>query len=152
MGAPPITIRPAESADLGAMCGLLKELFALEADFSFDPARQMRGLSLLLGRAGARLLAAEVEGRVVGMCSVQLLISTAEGGPAALVEDLVMEKQWRGRGIGRALLTAAAEWAGEHGAYRLQLLADQGNRPALDFYQRLGWKRTRLICLRHRGG
>jgi GNAT superfamily N-acetyltransferase len=93
---------------------------------------------------------AEAEGTVVGMGTAQLLISTAEGGLVALVEDIVVDTQWRGRGIGRMLVSALEQWASLHGATRLQLLADRTNFSALDFYDRIGWRPTRMICLRRR--
>lgn len=94
------------------------------------------------------VLVAEAEGRVVGMCTGQLLVSTAEGGLSLLVEDVVVEQQWRDRGVGRLLMTAVSDWARANKVSRLQLLADRNNMPALDFYQSLGWQTTELICLR----
>jgi GNAT superfamily N-acetyltransferase len=79
------------------------------------------------------------------------VVSTAEGGLSALVEDLVVDEPERGKGVGRALLTGIEGWAFSRGATRLQLLADRGNAPALAFYAREGWSSTRLVCLR-RGG
>jgi GNAT superfamily N-acetyltransferase len=97
------------------------------------------------------VLVAERADAVVGMVAAQLLVSTAEGGLAALVEDMVVAASERGRGAGRALLEAVEAWARARGATRLQLLADRGNVGALRFYARLGWARTELVCLR-RGG
>lgn len=146
--SPLTTIRPAGTDDLADMCALLERLFELEADFVFDRATQHQGLSRLASRKGARLLVAESGGRVIGMCSGQLVISTAQGGPSAWVEDVVVEPDRRGRGVGKKLIEAVTEWAREQGASRLQLLADRDNRPALDFYDHLGWQQTRLVCLR----
>ena len=140
-------VRPARPADIPALLALLELLFSLETDFSFDAARQRRGLELLLDRPDARVLAAEVDGRIAGMCSGQLTLSTAEGGPALLVEDVVVHEQYRGRGIGGALLKRIAAWGESRGASRLQLLADRDNGPALEFYRKRGWRTTRLICL-----
>jgi GNAT superfamily N-acetyltransferase len=142
------TIRPAGTDDLADMSALLEKLFQLEADFSFDRTRQLSGLDLLVSRPGARLLVAESGGRAIGMCSGQLVISTAQGGPSAWVEDVVVEPDRRGRGVGKKLIEAVTLWAREQGASRLQLLADRDNQSALDFYDRLGWQQTRLICLR----
>ena len=143
-------IRPARPADLEALVGLLRILFAIEADFDFDPARQRRGLAMLLAHEGAVVLVAETAGRVVGMCSGQLTISTAEGGFALLVEDMVVADAWHGRGLGRELLAALVQWAAEKKIGRLQLLADRNNTAALEFYGKLGWQPTELICLRRR--
>lgn len=148
MVEPPPSILPAQVRHIPSLLGLLETLFSLESDFAFDAAKAERGLRLLLERGDALVLAAEAEGRVVGLCTVQTLISTAEGGTVGLVEDVVVTEGWRGLGIGRRLLAEAERWAGERGLSRLQLLADLDNRPALDFYGRLGWAETRLGCRR----
>ena len=146
----PATIRTATPADLDQLTALLEMLCAIEKDFIFDPARQRCGLTMLLTNERAAVLVAEEAKQVVGMCTGQLTISTAEGGPALLVEDVVINQQHRGQGLGRKLLAALTEWAADQGAQRLQLLADRNNEAGLTFYQKLGWQRTELICLRKR--
>ena len=141
-------VRAARPTDVEQMVRLLDLLFAMEADFRPDPARQRQGLALLLDDGRARVLVAERADGVVGMCTGQLVVSTAEGGPALLVEDVVVDPDHRGRGVGRALLAALADWASSRGVRRLQLLADGTNGPALAFYDRLGWRATALVCRR----
>lgn len=143
-----LIIRPAADADLDHLVALLKVLFAIEEDFEFDEALQHRGLEMMLANPQGCVLVAEERGRVIGMCTGQLTISTAEGGVVALVEDVVVDPACQGRGTGRRLLEALGEWAAIRGATRLQLLADRDNQPALDFYAKLGWQGTKLICLR----
>lgn len=150
MTAPMVIIRPARPGDIASLTALLKALFTIEEDFVFDEMLQRRGLQMMLDNYRACILAAEADGQVIGMCSGQLTVSTAEGGPALLVEDVVVRKDWHGRGIGRRLMESLGAWAGEKGASRLQLLADRNNGPALDFYGKLGWQTTELICLRKR--
>ena len=147
-----IKIRNAQPADLDALTTLLKELFSIEADFAVDEQRQRRGLSLMLdGCLKHRCIkVAQLAGRVVAMVTAQMLVSTAEGGMVALIEDMVVDKRLRGCGIGRRLMKSAEAWARERGASRLQLLADRTNFPALDFYDKIGWRPTRLICLRRK--
>jgi GNAT superfamily N-acetyltransferase len=86
------------------------------------------------------------------MCTAQIVISTAEGGRAAWVEDVVVRRDLHGSGIGRRLLDAVSTWAKRHDISRLQLLADAENAAALNFYRRLDWQTTRMICLRQRPG
>jgi len=145
-----VKIRNACFSDLDAMVPLLRQLFSIEADFAADENRQRRGLSLMLDGCGKHrcIQVAEVDGQVVGMCTAQMLISTAEGGAVALVEDMVVDGHYRRLGIGRQLIAAMETWANKHGLVRLQLLADRTNFCALDFYDRMGWRPTRLICLR----
>lgn len=141
----PASIRPAVPGDIPDMVGLLGELFAIEADFEPAPARQAEGLRQLLQNPAARVWIAEREGRAIGMIALQILISTAQGGPVGLIEDVTVTQAWRGRGIGAALLAAADAWARDHGLSRLQLLADRANEPALAFYRRAGWHATQLV-------
>jgi GNAT superfamily N-acetyltransferase len=140
-------IRRAEVSDLDALTGLLKQLFAIEEDFDFDAVRQRRGLEIMLDHAGAILLVAEVENRVIGMCSGQSMVSTAEGAFSLLVEDVVVDEQWRGRGVGTDLLKALENWAREMKIVRFQLLADRSNVAGLKFYNKQFWKNTNLVCL-----
>jgi ribosomal protein S18 acetylase RimI-like enzyme len=141
------TIRPATQDDIPAMVALLAQLFAIEADFAIAPDVQARGLALLLARGDAAVLVAEHGGAVAGMCTVQLSVSTARGGLSAGVEDVVVDAARRGAGIGGGLMAAAEVWARARGAVRIALLADETNAPALDFYDHLGFSRTRLTWL-----
>jgi len=146
--APSLNIRAAAITDLEAMSELLVELFSIEADFRVDQVRQQMGLELMLSNSAARLQVAEAADEVIGMCSGQRVVSTAEGGPSVLVEDLVVRKDWRGKGVGKRLLEGICAWACDQGASRLQLLADQDNESALNFYRHLGWQKARMVCLR----
>lgn len=141
-------IRRGHAADLPDLLFLLKQLFAVEKDFSFQRKRQLQGLRLMLADTRSIVLVAEQENRVIGMCTGQLLISTAEGGPAVLVEDLVIFPDRQGKGVGRLLMRAMSSWAETNGATRMQLLSDRNNGSALKFYQKTGWQLTELICLR----
>lgn len=141
-------IRKATILDLEPLISLLQVLFSIEADFTFNEEKQRQGLELMLTAPDVRcIMVAELDGKIIGMCSAQLLITTAEGGMAALIEDMVVHKDYRMQGIGRSLLTIIEEWALEHGAKRFELLADRNNTPALEFYRKLHWQQTQLICL-----
>lgn len=147
-----VIIRNAALDDTDALVKLLAELFSLETDFSFDAAVQRRGIRTYLDGCGKHrcIRVAEAAGRVIGMACAQSVISTAEGGPAALVEDVVVHEPWRGKGVGRRLLHAIQTWCDQRGIRRLQLLADKKNTQALGFYNTQGWNVTDLICLRRR--
>lgn len=141
-------IRAAHQGDVGSLVHLLEYLFNLEEDFSFDEKLQARGVKLLIESPGAILLVAEKEKNIVGMVSGQRVISTAEGGPALLMEDLVVTADWQNQGIGSALLLALETWATTNNINRIQLLADRNNHHALSFYKNHDWLGTKLICLR----
>ncbi len=139
-------IRAATSADIPALLGLLETLFAIEADFHFDPAKSRRGLELMLQAPGLRtILVGEVEGEVAGMCSAQLIISTAMGAPAVWIEDVILLPAFRGRGLMPLLLAELERWAVGKGAARFQVLCDSANAPAMAFYPKVGFAQTQLV-------
>ncbi|MCG8023527.1 MAG: GNAT family N-acetyltransferase [Candidatus Thiodiazotropha endolucinida] len=143
-------IRDAVETDVDTMSLLLEQLFNIEQDFSVDRDKQRRGLQRLLECEQAKILVVEIEGRVIGMVTLQILISTAEGGPVGLLEDMAVDEAFRDQGIGEQLLKRMEEWSKTQGLPRLQLLADRNNTRALDFYLRQGWTATELIGLRRR--
>lgn len=141
-----MVISDAVLADVEALSGLLDALFSIEQDFQPNTARQVKGMTLLLQHPDRAVIkvAKDEAGKLMGMVSAQLVISTAEGAPSAWVEDMVVRDEYRGQGIGRALLDNLLEWAKSKGATRAQLLVDLDNEPALGYYQHLGWQATRL--------
>ncbi len=142
-----VVIRKALPEDIGQLTGLLNILFSIEADFSPDESKQRRGLELMLADPEQRCaLVAEYQGEIIGMCTAQLLISTAEGGKAALIEDVVVTERFRDNGIGQELMSAIEEWANNQDVKRLELLADRANTPALEFYRKNNWHQTQLVC------
>jgi ribosomal protein S18 acetylase RimI-like enzyme len=144
-----LNIRVAQKTDIPAMANLLNELFAIEMDFQIDLEKQQRGLTLLLESNHAVVFVVELENQIIGMCSLQILISTAQGSKVGLIEDLIITKNHQKQGIGNQLLETIKNWAMQQGLTRLQLLADKTNQNALDFYQKKDWKFTQLIALRY---
>lgn len=146
-----VTIRRAGVGDIRRLTELLEQLFTIEADFIAEPQKQRRGLELMLGDEANRcIMVAENNGTVVGMCTAQLVVSTAEGALSGWVEDLVIDAGFRGGGIGRSLLVAVQDWCYSKGATRVQLLADRENAPALAFYHKQSWQPTQLMAWRKR--
>jgi GNAT superfamily N-acetyltransferase len=142
-------VRAARVTDIEAMLSLLQALFSIEADFTFNSLKARAALTRLLQRGDrARVFVAEAAGKVVGMCSVQIMISTAEGGEVGMVEDVVVTPDLRGQGVGRRMLGYLEQWSRQRGLTRLQLLIDIDNSPAHGFYRRVGWAPTRLAALR----
>ncbi|MFA6196533.1 MAG: GNAT family N-acetyltransferase [Sulfurimonas sp.] len=139
-----ITIETAIEEDLSEMAELLGILFAIESDFSIDYEKQYSGLKQLFAYEGSDLLVAKHENRVVGMLTMQRLISSAEGNFVGQLEDLVVKDEYRKMGVGSRLINKMRAKAIEYGYKRIQLAADINNENALKFYTRRGLKRTHL--------
>ncbi len=139
-------IENAAAQDIPALVDLLALLFGIEQDFQPNLEKQKKGLALLISQPenGVIKVAKNQQGEILGMVSAQLVISTAQGSPSAWIEDMVIQESHRGEGLGKSLLNAVLLWAKSKGATRAQLLVDTENKPALGYYQHLGWETTQL--------
>ncbi len=142
-------ISSASAADIPALCGMLGLLFTQEAEFSPDREAQARGLGLILAtpELGTILVAREA-GAIIGMVSLLFTVSTALGSRVALLEDMVVAPDHRGKGIGSCLLEAAIDHAHNTGCGRITLLTDRVNARAQSFYRRHGFELSPMIPLR----
>ncbi|PKO84835.1 MAG: N-acetyltransferase [Betaproteobacteria bacterium HGW-Betaproteobacteria-11] len=141
----------AGAADVDAMADLLGELFTLESDFQPRRDKQRVALRWLLDHpAHGRLFVLRDAERVVGMASALITLSTAEGGLALIIEDVILATSHRGHGHGRRLIEHVLAWARAEGMSRVTLLADPANAPALAFYARLGFENSALVVRRFR--
>lgn len=59
-------------------------------------------------------------------------------GQCLYLEDLIVSEEYRGKGIGKALLLATADKAKEIGAVRLDWQVIDWNTPAVEFYEKMG--------------
>jgi ribosomal protein S18 acetylase RimI-like enzyme len=126
--------------DMPRLVELLGILFESEAEFSADAEKQRVALQAILSDPGKGKIYVARDGReVVAMCSLLYTISTAEGGRAALFEDLVVAPDQRKRGIGASLLKYVIEQARADGVLRLTLLTDMQNERAQAMYRRVGF-------------
>jgi GNAT superfamily N-acetyltransferase len=64
--------------------------------------------------------------------------STFLGRPGLYLEDLFVVPEWRGRGVGRALLTHLARIAVDRGCGRMEWSVLKWNETAIRFYRSLG--------------
>jgi GNAT superfamily N-acetyltransferase len=124
--------RVVELLALGAVPGTSEERKA-------EP-EQYRAALRDIDRSGSALLVAELDGEVVGVC--QLIVFRhiqSGGGRCAEIESVHVHPDWRGRGVGTALLRHAIERARALGCYRVQLTSNTVREDAHRFYGSLGF-------------
>lgn len=80
---------------------------------------------------------AEVDKRVVGMALVYFRFSTWKGR-ALYLEDLVVQEDMRGKGIGEALFNRVMQYGNEEGVQRVSWVVLDWNKEAIDFYKKRG--------------
>ena len=137
------TIRPASAQDAALILSFIREL----AEYEREPdAVQLNEADLLRdgfpedgGKSYYECLIAEEEGEPAGFALFFPVYSTWRGRSLHL-EDLFVRPQFRGKGIGKALLTRVAALAVERGCSRFFWHVLDWNEPALAFYRSLGAK------------
>ena len=144
-----LTIGPATRDDLERLADLLVLLFEQEADYTPDRDKQLRGLTAIFDSpALGQIFVARLAGEVVGTACLLFTISTACGGPACWLEDVIVAPERRGAGVGGALLRHAIEFAESRGYVRIALITDRVNANAQRLYERLGFHRSEMTIMR----
>jgi ribosomal protein S18 acetylase RimI-like enzyme len=82
------------------------------------------------------------------MVSLLYSISTALGGKVAILEDMIIHKDYRQKGLGKELLGEAIRFSKERNCLRLTLLTDFNNDAAINFYRHLGFRKSDMIPMR----
>lgn len=143
-------IRPAERRDCGPVFDLIRRLAQyerLEHQLTGCPQDLERAL---FDHGSAEALVAEEEGQIVGYALFFSTFSTFLARPGVWLEDLFVLPEWRGRGLGKALLTEVVRIARHRGAGRVEWSVLDWNEPAIRFYESLGarllpdWRFCRL--------
>jgi len=145
------TVRPVAPADVPRVWELLRGLAEYEKlteSVTGDPGM----LSEALFGSGDRLrgLVAERGGRLVGYALFYPVFASFRARWRLWLEDLYVEPEARGSGAGVALMAELARLTLEGGYVALDWEVIDWNRPALDFYERLGARRVATDWLRYR--
>lgn len=134
-----LTIRPATREDVPQLLELIRGLA------SYEKKRHKAVVTendLLRDGFGPhpkfRALLAEWEGKPAGYASFFYFYSTFAGRSALFLEDLFVPDELRGKGIGKTLLIAVCKLAIEEGCFALRWEVLDWNRPAIEFYEKLG--------------
>ncbi|WP_050434435.1 GNAT family N-acetyltransferase [Chondromyces crocatus] len=145
--SPPLTIRRAEQADLPEVV----RLFAIPDEGNLKREDAGPPLPACYGEALARiaddpnnmLLVAVDGGQVVGAFQLTIIQYVAYmGGRVAMIENVIVEPEVRGRGVGEAMMRWAIDEARRRGCFRVQLTTNKVRERAHRFYERLGFVKS----------
>lgn len=139
----PVRVRFATPEDLPRLWELLWGLATYERWTEYVTGTPEKLAELLFGtRPVAESLVAERAGRLVGYAIFFPTLSSFRTRTMLWLEDLFVEEGERGQGTGRALLSAIARLAIERGHARLDWHVLDWNEPSIEFYQRMGARRS----------
>lgn len=132
-------IRTATPQDVPQILALIHELADYEK-LSHEVVATVESLERTLfgPKSYGEVLLAEADGEVAGFCLFFHNYSTFLGKPGLYIEDIFVRPTHRGAGIGKALFAQAARIANERGCGRMEWWVLDWNKPAIDFYRKMG--------------
>ena len=137
--SPAIAIRPAVREDTGRILAFIRELAEYE-QLAHEAVADEAGLARQLfgDTPRAEVLIAEVDGEAAGFALFFHNFSTFVGKPGLYLEDLFVQPQYRGLGLGKRLMVRLAKIAQDRDCGRFEWSVLDWNTPAIDFYRSLG--------------
>jgi RimJ/RimL family protein N-acetyltransferase len=143
-----VEVRPAREQDVDAVVDLLVAVAAdgrwIGMEAPVDTARRRKLLIEALNDRRSAQLVATADGRVIGQLGMEL----AGYGVADL--GMVVAEEWRGRGVGSALLDAGIDWARGAGAHKVALQVWPHNQAAIGLYEKFGFVREGVLRRHYR--
>ncbi len=134
-----ISIQPATVDDVDAILRLIQGLADYEKLSHEVVATREKIIETLFGeKLFAECLLAKMDGQTVGFALFFHNYSTFLGQPGIYLEDLFVQPDFRGKGVGRKLLQSVAQIAVQRKCGRLEWAVLDWNQPAINFYDSLG--------------
>jgi len=137
--ARPFVLRDARPGDAADIARLVKALATYEklADEACASAEDFH-TALFGPKPAAHALIADIDGKAVGFALWFYNFSTFVGRAGLYVEDVFVEPEYRGLGIGKAFFQALAARATAEGCRRMEWSVLDWNTPAIEFYRGMG--------------
>jgi RimJ/RimL family protein N-acetyltransferase len=109
-----------------------------------DEARLSSRVAHSIGSETGTSFVAEADGAIVGDLGMH------SATPESIWLGMGVARDWRGRGVGSALVAAAVDWARSHGFRELQLEVFPHNQAAIALYHKFGFVETERLRRRYR--
>lgn len=145
------TLRPAEPSDSATILAFIRELAIYEkAEDQVEATEEMIRQSVFGEGSVTRAMICESEGRAAGFAIWFYNYSTWQAKKGLYLEDLYVTPEFRGAGVGKAMLKRLAQIALAEGCGRFEWSVIDWNEPAIRVYRAIGaepqaeWIRYRL--------
>ena len=134
-----LSLRLATAKDVPQILKFIQDLAEYEKLSDQVVATEQKLLETLFGtQAFAEVVMADFQGQAAGFALFFHNYSTFLAKPGMYLEDLYVDQQLRGKGIGKVLLSYLAKLAVQRDCGRLEWSVLDWNQPAIDFYQAQG--------------
>jgi len=141
-----MNIRRAERSDLPVIEKLAMELIeSMDDTEGIDTDRVLENCRSLLSDVDSYLLVAETDGTVVGFINFTIRRTLLHSGPSGLIDELVVTRGYRGKGIGGQLIRAAVEQCKQLGCCEVEVTTEFTNADARRFYRKCGFEERGVI-------
>jgi GNAT superfamily N-acetyltransferase len=138
-----VAVRRAKPADVPEILRMIRALATYEREAHAVEATEDSLRAILFGddpKVFAHI--AEIDGRPVGIAVWFLNFSTWTGRHGIYLEDLFVDPDVRRAGVARALFVALAREAKANGCARIDWAVLDWNELGMDFYRRIGGRRS----------
>ena len=136
-----VTIRQARPQDSALIYALVKELAEYERlSHEVDATEQQLAAALFAPHPRLFCDIAEWNGAPAGLALWFLNFSSFRGRYGIYLEDLFIRPEFRGKGLGKALMAKLAQRCLREGWTRFEWAVLEWNKPAIDFYTAVGAK------------
>jgi len=135
-----ILIREARESDLLTIGKLTLELIeAMGNTEGIDIKLIAENCRNLLNEVNSHILVAEIEGVVAGFVNFTTRKTILHRGLSGLIDELIIAKSYRGKGIGKQLLSSAIEKSRQLGCCEVEVSTEKTNIKAREFYRQCGF-------------
>lgn len=131
-------LRSATLTDISEVFALVKANIEYDGSLHLFTGSEADLAEHLFDQSYAEVVIAEQDSKPVGLALFCTTYSTFLTQPGLFIEDLFVLPSYRGRGIGKAILTYLAQQVINRDYGRLEWRVRVWNQQAIDFYQRLG--------------
>jgi GNAT superfamily N-acetyltransferase len=136
-----ITIRKAELEDIPSILSLYAEI-DFPGEESLSPEKARYRFLRIQSYPDYNIYVAVHEGQVVGTFALLIMDNLAHSGASsAVIEDVVVGKDWQRHGIGKQMMDYAMRRCRKAECYKLMFSSNATRKDAHKFYEALGFKR-----------
>jgi GNAT superfamily N-acetyltransferase len=141
-----ILIRKATESDLPAIGKLLGDLTdAMDNTEGIDIGIALKTCEHLLSDADSHFLVAAMEGTPVGFIHFTVRQTILHRSPSALIDELVVAKEYQAKGVGKQLVLAAIEKCKQLGCCEVEVSTEKTNVKARKFYKKCGFNEKGIL-------